>query len=220
MRLALGDIHGRDFWKRYLDEDCSEYYILGDYFDSFDVPFAKQYRNFVEICAAARTDSRIKLCLGNHDFHYLDNIMPQFYSGIQQKHYIQINYILEQNIDLLKIVYVTDDNYILSHAGVSSTYLYKLRLDKPEEINAAFERERDILTFDGDDVYGNDPQQGPIWIRPDSLCADPLPGYNQIVGHTEDAGIRERLVEDYATWDKKLKLVFIDTGDAGTIYRF
>ena len=32
----------------------------------------------------------------------------------------------------------------------------------------------------GDSIY-----QSPIWIRPGSLMRDMLPGYNQVVGHTQ-----------------------------------
>ncbi|MDR2798146.1 MAG: hypothetical protein LBB80_07360, partial [Treponema sp.] len=90
MRLAIGDIHGRDFWKPCIEEDFTECYFVGDYFDSFDLPFFKQYRNFKEICKRAREDKRIKLCLGNHDYHYLGNIFGQRYSGYQEKHFYEI----------------------------------------------------------------------------------------------------------------------------------
>ncbi|MDR1363620.1 MAG: metallophosphoesterase, partial [Spirochaetaceae bacterium] len=188
MRIAIGDIHGRPYWKNYLDKDFTEFYILGDYFDGYTTSFAQEYENFKEICEAARKDSRLRLCLGNHDYHYLSGIPPQRYSRFQDKHYQAINEILELNIALMKTVYVTNDDYIISHAGLSNTFFEKMRsagVKNIDGINEAFNRNRGILTFNGFDIYGDDPSQSPIWIRPKSLVADPVPGLNQIAGHTQ-----------------------------------
>jgi hypothetical protein len=222
MRLALGDLHGRDYRERIPDEDFEECYFTGDYFDSFDIPFERQYRNFERLCAAARGDSRLKLCLGNHDYHYLRGVIGQRYSGFQKKNRAAIAEILEKNIDLLKVLYITHDNYIISHAGLSRTFMDRMKkagVKTMEEINGAFLADRNILNFDGVDIYGDDPGQSPIWIRPGSLFADAVPGYSQIVGHTEARAVREAELEG-ASGSLAGKLVFIDTGDLGTVYRF
>jgi hypothetical protein len=221
MRLALGDPHGRSFWKNYRDEEFSEYYITGDYFDSFDIPFAEQYRNFEELCEAARQDPRIKLCLGNHDYQYVEGVHGERYSGYQDSHCFAIRSVLEKNIDLLKVVYVTQNNYIISHAGVSAWFMNtinKAGVISLEGINDVFNRDRTILKFYGYNPYGDDITQSPIWIRPRSLEKQPLPGYNQIVGHTEMRRIKEVVLPD----DKKgsIKIVYVDTGDREEVYRF
>jgi hypothetical protein len=220
MRLAIGDIHGRTYWKKYLYGDFTEFYITGDFFDSFDVPFDRQLANFREICEAARSDPRIKLCLGNHDYQYLGNIRPQRYSGFQKENYYFINKILEENINLLKIVYAAPDGYLVSHAGVSNTFMRKMKkidVSTVEGINDAFTRDRDILSFDGDNMYGDDVTQSPIWIRPRALESDPLTGYHQIVGHTQLPALTEKTVKSGRT---EIKLVYIDTGNTESIYRF
>jgi hypothetical protein len=220
MRLAIGDIHGRAYWKKYLDEDFTEYYVTGDYFDSFDIPFVKQINNFRELCETAREDPRIKLCLGNHDYHYLSNISFQRYSGFQEKNWFYINKILEDNIDLLRVVYITADKYLISHAGLSGTFMKKMEktgVTDVEGINGAFKKDRDILTFDGYDIYGDDVSQSPIWIRPKSLESDPVAGYKQIVGHTERNAVKELVVKKGGD---DMKLIYIDTGDIDSIYRF
>jgi hypothetical protein len=221
MRLAIGDPHGRSFWKHYLDEDFSAFYITGDYFDSFDVSFAKQFRNFRELCEAARQDSRIKLCLGNHDYHYMGKVTGQFYSGYQEKHSFEIYTILEKNMDLLKVVYITPDNYIISHAGVSAWFMNTMRKAGAvdiEGISEAFVQDRNILNFNGYNPYGDDITQSPIWIRPRSLEKQPVAGYNQIVGHTEMAEITEVTLPD--SEKGSIKIAYIDTGDRESIYRF
>jgi hypothetical protein len=216
MRLAIGDIHGKPFWKHYLDKDYTAFYVTGDYFDSHDpsVGFQKQYKNFVEICAAARKDKRIRLCLGNHDYHYLKGVDGEQYSGFQARHSGKIADVLEQNIDLLAIVRV-DGDYLISHAGVTNCFLASLGLDDPLEINGAFLKDRRILVFNGENIYGDDVTQSPIWIRPRSLCEDPLAGYNQIVGHTPVKAITEKEINN-----GKNRIILTDTYDTESIYRF
>jgi hypothetical protein len=221
MRLAIGDPHGRSFWKNYVNEDFSEYYITGDYFDSFDLSFLKQARNFRELCNAARQDPRIKLCLGNHDYQYLGMVSGQRYSGFQDNHFFEIHTILEKNIDLLKVVYVTPDNYIISHAGVSVWFMDTMRKAGAvtiTDINKIFNRDRNILNFNGRNPYGDDITQSPIWIRPKSLEKQALPGYHQIVGHTEMSSIKELTLPD--SEKGRIKIAYIDTGDREGVYWF
>ncbi|MDR0377203.1 MAG: metallophosphoesterase [Spirochaetaceae bacterium] len=221
MRVAIGDVHGRDFWKHYVKEDFTEFYVTGDYFDSFDLPFVRQYRNFRELCEWARSDRRIKLCLGNHDYHYLGKIPRQQYSGYQSKYDYEIYQVLEQNIDLLKIVYVTEDNCIISHAGVSAWFMNQMKAagySAVEDINTAFAEDRAVITFNGNNPFGDDITQSPIWIRPHSLEKEPVSGYNQIVGHTPIDAIRTVSLPD-----KKrgaVTITYIDTDNTESIYRF
>jgi hypothetical protein len=205
-----------------LGEAFSEYYILGDYFDSFDKLFTTQYRNFADLCETVRQDGRIKLCLGNHDYHYLSGITEQRYSGFQDRNYDAINEILEANMDLLRVVYVTGDKYLISHAGVSAVFMkkmLKLGVTTAEGINEAFKADRNILTFDGMDISGDDVTQSPIWIRPRSLQRRPLAGYNQIIGHTPVRKIKEVTLSRGDTGGR-IRLAYIDTGDRESIYRF
>ena len=223
MRLAIGDIHGRNYWERYLQEDFSEFYILGDYFDSPDISFSRQYLNFSKICKAARQDPRIKLCIGNHDYHYMKKVRDQRYSGFQYRHWPEIAQILEQNIDLLKVLYVTPDHYIVSHAGLSATFMEKMNglgVTCIEDINGAFDQDRNILNFDGYEIHGDDLTQSPIWIRPQSLCSDPVAAYSQIVGHTPMYEISEVSISDPAAEGQRIKITFINTESVDLIYRF
>ncbi|MDR0408907.1 MAG: metallophosphoesterase [Spirochaetaceae bacterium] len=216
MRMAIGDIHGRPYWKNYLGRDFTDFYILGDYFDGYTTSFEQEYKNFEGICEAARKDSRLKLCFGNHDYHYLRGIPMERYSRFQDKHYRTINEILEQNMDMMKAVYVTSDNYIISHAGLSNVFLEKMHsagVKNIEGINEAFKRDRGIFAFNGRDIYGDDPTQSLIWIRPKSLISHPVLGFNQIVGHTQ---FREIKVIEHSG----MKFAFIDTGEKESIYEF
>jgi hypothetical protein len=221
MRLVMGDIHGRDFWKRYIEEDFTEFYFVGDYFDSFNVPFARQYRNFNEICKMARKNKKIKLCLGNHDYHYLGKVLGQQYSGYQEEHFYDIYQVLEKNMDLLKVVHVTEDNHVISHAGVSAWFMERIKragYKTVEDINRAFEDNRNILNFNGRNPYGDDITQSPIWIRPNSLEQQPLDGYHQIVGHTPVPEIKTVSLRD--SLQNHVTITYIDTYNGDSLHRF
>ena len=69
-RYAIGDVHGRSFWKSYIKKEFKEFYFTGDYFDSFDIPFAEQYDNFSEICNAAISQNTIFLALPSPENGY------------------------------------------------------------------------------------------------------------------------------------------------------
>jgi len=184
MNKVIGDIHGKDIWKKYIDSEFDNFYFVGDYFDNYEeTPTITQIRNFREICECVRKNSNIHLCLGNHDFHYLKGI-NEYYSGYQLYTHFDIQEALEENIDLLKPVYQNDD-YLISHAGITKTFLYSvLKLENPLDINTRFEENRTCLEFNGVNRYGDDITQSCIWVRPISLHKDKLDNYKQIVGHT------------------------------------
>jgi hypothetical protein len=143
------------------------------------------------------------------------------YSGYQEDHYYEIHQILEANIDLLKVVYVTADRCVISHAGVSAWFVKRMKkagYNNIEDINRAFTENRGVLQFNGSDPFGNDVTQSPIWIRPPSLEKQPAPGCNQIVGHTPTGEIRTVKLLDKK--QKTVTITYIDTHDAESIHRF
>jgi hypothetical protein len=215
--LAIGDVHGRPFWKRYLDRDFAEFFILGDYFDSYSYSYKKEMANFREIIAAARADSRIKLLLGNHDYHYLADDCFERYSRFQERPAPMIRAALNEAADLFQIVYTRGD-LLISHAGVSQTFMDLHGFKSPEEINAAFRADKGLLRFVGTDPYGDDTTQGPFWLRPKSLLSDPLVGWNQLVGHTPVEQITTTACHDKTGAEHSV--TFIDTFETESIYHF
>jgi hypothetical protein len=213
-RIAIGDIHGRGFWKHYLEEDFTAFYILGDYFDNAFVPPAEMLQNFGDIVTAARKDSRIHLCLGNHDYHYLTDDPEERYSRYNTSHAAEYREALMAARDLLRVVYETDDRILISHAGLSETFMLINGFKAPAEVNGRFRTDPGCLRFNGGDVFGDDVTQGPLWIRPTALLDDHLIGYSQIVGHTVVRAITSRTLGDGHT------LTLIDTGDTEAVYRF
>jgi hypothetical protein len=97
--------------------------------------------------------------------------------------------------------------------------LRPLGIKNVTEINEGFNRDRNILVFDGIDNTGDDIIQSPIWIRPRSLLESPLPGYSQIVGHTPVYRITELPLGFRDKGGRPARLIQIDA-DNRAVYRF
>lgn len=193
--IAIGDIHGRTDWKDILaDNSWDKVVFIGDYFDSHEeISATKQLKNFREILRLKRTQpERVVLLLGNHDFHYLDGAGEQ-YSGYQYNASEKINHVLQAATKkkMIQIAFL-QDQYLFSHAGVTETWMRAQGYTKDQApdvfINQQFRENPACLGFtlgENASVIGDDVTQTPIWVRPESLLLDALPGYLQVVGHTE-----------------------------------
>lgn len=197
MRVAIGDIHGRDAYKKFIKDEYSEIYFLGDYFDSHEaIPAVTQIRIFRELVELARTDSRIHLCLGNHDYHYLIRDKNETYSGFQYYSRFDIYEALKAADDLFAVVYETPDKFLISHAGVTKTFLASCLLEKPTDINERYKQFPDCLVhYRMGDTYGNHPMNSPIWVRPQALFSDMIDDYTQIVGHSQTRSGKVEIIE-------------------------
>lgn len=131
--LIIPDVHGRDFWidalKRYPIEEYPDIDIvfLGDYLDpytSFEgITKEQAYDNFLSILDIAKKDKRIKLLLGNHDWHYLFNTD---YCRIDNARSRNIENLIKENINLFSLAYekkINDKLYLFTHAGVTKGWL-------------------------------------------------------------------------------------------------
>lgn len=190
--IAIGDVHGRSFWKLIASAQAfDKLVILGDYFDSFDISASEQMNNFSELVAYKKANpDKVVLLIGNHDFHYLPVAMDavEMYSGFQQRFAFQISQLLEENKNLLQICYTWED-YLFTHAGVTHTWLNDAGYSEEEIdvfINELFRYQPRWFFFNGSDPYGDNVTQSPIWVRPASLKrnAYKYETIKQVVGHT------------------------------------
>lgn len=204
MKLTfIGDIHGRHIWKNIIkqESDSSHFIFIGDYFDSFDIPPVIQLLNINEIIQFKKDNpDKVTLLLGNHDHHY---IVPESYSGFQAILKWDAYNILNENKSLFQIA-KQFDNIICSHAGLSPLFLNKIlpQWNKStiiDELNELYLYKPNQFNFVNStlDPYGDDPRQGPLWIRPKSLMKANKgddgfrKNYIQIVGHTQQNNIYE-----------------------------
>ncbi|HOY97424.1 MAG TPA: metallophosphoesterase [Catalimonadaceae bacterium] len=192
--IALGDTHGRPTWKQILAKETYDRVIfIGDYFDAKeDISPADQKQNFREILDMKRENpDKVVLLFGNHDYHYLPKC-KSVCAGYQFLHRIDYMNLLEEALDQdwLQICFV-HDTFLFVHAGVTRTWARNNGIDitQPmESINSLFRKSQDAFRFTPgvmEDSYGDEICQSPIWVRPDSLMADPIPNFSQVVGHTQ-----------------------------------
>lgn len=203
----IGDIHGRDVWKRLVNENFINIFV-GDYFDPYQYfPFEELERNFLEITEYKKEhQDKVVLLYGNHDMCYLPHVFERTnrYDDTNAK---RIEWLFVITKELFEgVAYAIGNDYLVSHAGVTSdwkkTYLPKVVDISPTNlataINNLWNKEKRPFTFspnsNGYDFYGEDPHHSPLWVRPESLCMDNLysgTAIKQIVGHSKVAEIAE-----------------------------
>lgn len=187
--IVLGDTHGRDAWKKIVNtEEFDRIIFIGDYFDSYDIPFEKQGNNFLDIIEYKKSgEKEVILLFGNHDYHYLPGIY-EHYSGFQHLNGPTIGIMLKDNLKELSMAY-TFNNILFTHAGVTNTFLKNNEWGGESLVgwlNDLFHFKPLSFFFNGWNPYGDDISQSPIWVRPRSLMQDSKSlGLIQIVGHTQ-----------------------------------
>lgn len=117
MAIIVGDLHGDiDKARAFLTYRPEQKHVaLGDYLDSFTVPFLQQVE-----CLNLLMDSHAVLLLGNHECHYLRKPLFQF-AGYQLNHAAELQDLMEYNLFRFKVAY-SCDGYLLTHAGVHRGY--------------------------------------------------------------------------------------------------
>lgn len=192
--LVIGDIHGKDVWKGIVNLPHDKIVFVGDYFDSFDIPFQKQYQNFLAILEFKKANpDKVVLLVGNHDYHYLGYSPEDRYSGYQEVYAGPIGELLRDAVSKgqLQMCTVEEGGVLISHAGVTKTWCEFAHIDLNNlegSINKCFMFTPQMFKFmkyQGADGTGDNVYQSPIWVRPKSLCSDKIPDTTQVVGHTK-----------------------------------
>jgi Calcineurin-like phosphoesterase len=200
--IALGDTHGRSLWKEIVSKhtDADKIVFIGDYFDTHSGGYSanRQIENFKDIVAFKKANmDKVILLLGNHDFHYLNDVDEQ-YSGYQWHYRQDINDVLQPAVDegLIQMSFVYD-KYVFTHAGVTKTWAKNSGIDVDnlqESINNLFKTDIKKFKFTvGSNYsnYGDDITQPPIWVRPESLLGDILDDKICVVGHTTQSNLTQ-----------------------------
>lgn len=204
--IALGDTHGTTFWKYVVNTQTFDKLVfVGDYFDSFDISWQDQLKNFLDIMAYKQAHPEDVVCLiGNHDYHYFPFIGDRGTSGYMGgPASVSIGYELNKHLGELQMTYQHEE-FLFTHAGVTPTWMERcLGEEAARDIPNLHQHINDLwryrpYDFDykmlrfGQSTYGDDIWQSPIWVRPRSLMAD-AQDYKksiiQVVGHTHQSQI-------------------------------
>jgi hypothetical protein len=156
-----------------------------------------------------KNPEKVKLLFGNHDTSYY---LDERCSGFQPDHEFDIFDLININKHLFDVVYI-EKNYIFSHAGVSSVWMKCAGIKSPEEINQLFLERPNFFRWVGPNGYGNNVNEGPLWIRIPALQQSAVNGYNQVFGHSETKNPPEEF--ESVNGDK---LICIDSGSHDYIY--
>jgi hypothetical protein len=201
--VIIGDIHGRISWEKIVEKenDADRFIFVGDYFDTHEnIRIIVQLHNFkrlIDFKNESKAD--VIMLIGNHDFHYMP-FANETYSGHQRGHHHTIQTLLMENINELSMCYKMD-NYLFSHAGVSSEWLEywgsRMKVNMKDAVdvivNDLFIGSPRAFKFAGWDPYGDSAESSPIWIRPKSLQESNYDTfrkeYIQVVGHTQQKKI-------------------------------
>lgn len=206
----IGDIHGRDCWKRLVNAKLINVFI-GDYFDpyTYSISFDDCKRNFLEIIDYKRhhPDNTV-LLWGNHELHYLlQRELDERYSRFDYENCNEIEQILEDNNCYFSgIAYNIGNEYLVTHAGVSrywymrwfGNYNGQSPKDVAEEINNLWDINRRAFSVQGNGTFPYDQDsvtQSPLWVRSWALEKCNLfegTSCSQVFGHTQCRRIIER----------------------------
>jgi hypothetical protein len=197
--VVIGDIHGRPFWKKVIDREFSadRYIFVGDYFDNIDYTSYQQTVNFLHIIAYKMThpEKEVVMLIGNHDHHYFPEVGNLMTSGYQEQHFTDMETVIKMHRSNLQVAYQFDD-FLISHAGVSSVFMDNTfgadnwQYDNISTLlNDLFLKDPMAFRFNGKEPSGDDPEQGPFWIRTESLVKSNKNRLEsqciQIFGHTK-----------------------------------
>ena len=185
MKIAIvSDIHQSIYWRKILKRtnDFDKIIFLGDEFDCWTNKWPLQMDNAENIITFKKNNpEKIDLCWSNHATSYF---LDERCSGYQSEHAIDIKEFYNKHKALYNIIY-TYDNWIFSHGGVSAEWMKCCGIKEISEINTFFNERPNFFRWVGPDGYGNNPNEGPLWIRPNALMNNYVKGYNQVTGHTE-----------------------------------
>ncbi|MCL2440525.1 MAG: metallophosphoesterase [Treponema sp.] len=204
MKIAVvSDIHQSAHWRKLINHaaDFDKIIFLGDEFDCWTNKWPLQMDNAENIITFKKSyPGKIDLCWSNHAISYF---LDERCSGYQSNHAAGIEEFYKKNKEFYNVIYIYD-KWIFSHGGVSAKWMKSCGINELNEINQLFKDKPNFFKWVGPDGYGNNPKEGPLWIRTEALINNYVQGYNQIAGHTEN--LQPRIVKKY-----KQIFVFCDT---------
>lgn len=208
--IIFPDIHGRDFWKKVLVDNCQwetdKFIFLGDYFDPYKdegIGVSDALLNWYELMSAVTRwkNSHDKIdfifLMGNHDAHYLNSTFDAISGGCRKSSTYEIPYLLESMH--LRIAYeqnVGGKQVLFSHAGVMADWYHAhdrlIGKLSAHSLNDLVCQDEGWLALAECDFYrgGNHSYGSPLWadMRQRDEHENELKdfGYDyQIIGHTQ-----------------------------------
>ena len=128
MILIIPDIHGRNFWKKAVEENMDKVdriIFLGDYLDPYPwegITRKEAIRNFQEIIDfKSENRDKVVLFVGNHDLAYIDKknyIVRSRYDSSNARHIEEMFRSHRSFFQLAHEELIGDKRYLFTHAGL------------------------------------------------------------------------------------------------------
>jgi predicted phosphodiesterase len=128
MILCIGDIHGRNFWKKAVEENMDKVdriIFLGDYLDPYpweSITRKEAISNFQEIIDfKSENRDKVVLFVGNHDLAYIDKknyIVRSRYDSSNARHIEEMFRSHRSFFQLAHEELIGDKRYLFTHAGL------------------------------------------------------------------------------------------------------
>ena len=213
--LVIGDTHGNIKAVKAALSEGFPVVFLGDYLDSKDRSIEDQVKTLRTVLKAIEEGKAVGL-FGNHDIQYHYGFQSS--SGYRKK---TQDYVTHLDMSVLKDYYWCE-GFLLTHAGVNQEMLEYEGYSSVEDYLNDTEK-KDRFDWCGWARGGHRPRGGLRW-NDYNWEFIPVPGVNQVFGHTRGKEIREIdnnwcidvLEDDYSTSYKGL---LIEDGKA-EIYEF
>lgn len=191
--LIIPDVHGRTFWRvaEEVINEMDKVVFLGDYLDPYpeeNITPDDALNEFYKILEFKnKYPEKVVLLIGNHDMHYIELRFSDA-SRMNKFRRVEIHELFLDNIQKFQLVYLFEDKYLFSHAGVYQKWLefsgiHGEDLLDTKKILQDYWYILDVCSWyrGGYDIVGSC-----VWadLR-ESLQMELLPNVTQIIGHTQ-----------------------------------
>lgn len=230
--IAIGDLHGKDYWKQINLENYDKVVFMGDYTDSFTISDEVILNNLKEIIHLKNNHpEKVILLLGNHDVQYLH--YPNFLcAGFRASMQEDLTKLFKENRNCFQVAWQLE-YYLFTHAGITNAWYddfltsahfntFNSNVSTLAELlnNANTETSHIIhILFKAGKYRGGEGNGSVLTADKIELSNDMISGYKQIVGHTPVRAIETISIDQYtsATFidilDKQIKFYEIEIVD-------
>jgi hypothetical protein len=178
--IVCGDIHGLVGHVRDLLQDKDQATVfVSDFVDSFDKNIDEQIECVDLVLEAIETRDNVTALIANHEYGYLNNRYAC--SGYEHKTQQEIN---KRKARILRNFrwYVIVDDFLVTHAGVSESWLPEKDMNFQEIVKYLDEAPIENLAQIGYTRGGLFPVGGILWCDTEEF--KPVPGIKQVFGHS------------------------------------
>jgi hypothetical protein len=196
--VVVGDLHGKECWKKIDASRYDKVIFLGDYVDDNSVEDERMVKNLEDIVRFhSMFPNKVVLLLGNHDMHYAE--FPSYRCSLfRETIQKELTQIFQDNWGKFQVAFQFN-NHLFTHAGVTNKFFSEVLSNSPISISPLSSKDLNIagllnelhnsseqwkLNIVGLSRGGTSSFSGITWADIAESSMDSLSGYHQVVGHS------------------------------------